>query len=245
MTSQVAFRNALLDAARPIPEGLVDAQGQPAGARYSVYRNNVAVSLREALETGFPAVAKLIGPDNFAKAAGLFLRQTPPSSPLMMHYGAGFPEFLASLEPLKPIGYLADVARLELMLRKSYHAADHTPLDPARLQNLSEEQLMAARLELAPSALMLRSLWPLHSIYHFTMSEGGPQPPARAEDVLITRPEFDPEPHLLPPGAGDFIEALLADKCFGDALAVAGDAFDLGGTLGLLLQGGALTDIHL
>lgn len=245
MISQTAFRTALLDAAQPIPEGLIDAQGQPAGARYSVYRNNVAVSLSEALETGFPAVAKLIGPENFAKAAGIFLRQSPPTSPLMMHYGAGFPAFLGGLEPLKSIGYLADVARLELALRKSYHAADHTPLDPAQLQELDEDQLMGARLILAPSAIMLRSQWPLQSIYRFTMTEGAPQPTAQPEDILINRPEFDPEPHLLPTGAGDFIESIAKGQSFGEALTHAGEDFDLGATLGLLLHGGALTDIHL
>ncbi|WP_299935247.1 DNA-binding domain-containing protein [uncultured Pelagimonas sp.] len=242
MTTQSDFRAALLDAALPVPPGLLDGQGQPAGRRYAVYRNNVAVSLAEALETAFPAVSKLIGAENFAKAAGLFLRQEPPSSPLMMHYGAGFPEFLASLEPLQSIGYLADVARLEQAMRQSYHAADASVLDPSRLQSLSEDQLMSARLILAPSVRLLRSPWPVLAVYNFTMNDGA-QPDAVAQDVLVTRPDYDPVPHLLPSGGADFVSALQNNLTFSDAMAAAGAEFDLGPTLSVLLSGGALSDI--
>ncbi len=244
MSTQTDFRAALLDAALPVPSGLLDGQGQPAGRRYAVYRNNVAVSLAEALETAFPAVAKLIGAENFAKAAGLFLRQEPPSSPLMMHYGAGFPEFLASLEPLQSIGYLADVARLEQALRQSYHAADAAILDPTRLQSLSEEQLMSATLVLSPSVRLLRSPWPVLAVYDFTLNDG-PQPEAVAQDVLVTRPDFDPVPHALPEGGADFVAALQQNKPFAEAMSEPGDGFDLGPTLSVLLSTGALSDINL
>ena len=243
MTSQAAFRSALLDAAEPVPSGLTDGQGRPAGRRYAVYRNNIAVSLREALATGFPAVEKLIGAENFAHVAGDFLRRTQPASPLMMHYGAGFPEFLADTAALGHIGYLADIARLELALRRSYHAADAGPADPAILQQLDEDALMAARMILAPAVEVVRSPWPILSIYDFTMTPGAPKPQPNAEDVIILRPEFDPQPHLLPIGGATFVAALGQGSPFGAAVEVAGDAFDLGATLSLLLQGGAITTI--
>ncbi|MDJ0820427.1 MAG: DNA-binding domain-containing protein [Paracoccaceae bacterium] len=245
MTSQAAFRTALLDAAQPVPPGLTDGKGRPAGRRYAVYRNNVAVSLREALATGFPAVEKLIGAENFAHVAGVFLRSAPPVSPLMMHYGAGFPEFLAGFKALGHIQYLAEVARLELALRRSYHAADAPVADPAILQSLDEEALMAAHMTLAPAVEVVRSPWPLWSIYTFTMTPGAPKPEARTEDVIILRAEFDPEPHLLPAGGAAFITALSNGAPFGEAVDAAGDAFDLGATLSLLLQGGAITDISI
>ncbi len=243
--SQSAFRAALLDASRDVPDGLRDGQGQPAGRRYAVYRNNVAVSLREALETGFPAVAKLLGAENFAHLAGAYLRADPPGSPVMMHYGAGFPAFLAAQEALGKLGYLADVARLELAMRRAYHAGDAPRLDPARLQGLDEAVLLAARLTLAPHVVLLRSPWPVLSVWRYTTLADQPKPQARAEDVMIVRPEYDPEPHLLPPGAFAFLSALQADESFGDALEAAGDGFDLPALLGLLLQTGALCDIDL
>ena len=161
----------------------------------------------------------------------------------MMHYGAGFPDFLAGLEPLAHIGYLGDAARLELALRESYHAADAPVFDPARLQGLEHEALTEARFVLAPSVRLTRSKWPLAQIYRYTMMADQPKPQAVAEDVLITRPEFDPIPHALPTGGGAFVAALLEDARFGAALEAAGEGFDLAATLGLLLQSGALSDV--
>ncbi|MCC1494799.1 DNA-binding domain-containing protein [Cognatishimia sp. F0-27] len=240
---QDAFRAALLDASHPIPSGLRDAQDRPAGRRYAVYRNNVAVSLREALATGFPAVAKLLGEENFNHVAGLYLRQNPPDSPVMMFYGASFPGFLETLPALSGLGYLGDVARLELAMREAYHAADAPALDPARLQGLEESALMAARFALAPATRIVTSPWPALSVWRYTLRPDQPKPAARAEDILVTRPEFDPEPHLLPDGGARFVLALQSGASFGTAIDAAGDGFDLPQMLGLLLKTGAITDL--
>ena len=246
MTTQSDFEGALLDANKPVPAGLSDGSGRPAGRRYWVYRNNVAVSLGDALGTGFPAISKLVGPQNFKNLAAIFLRQHPPKSPLMMHYGAEFPAFLEGFEPLKHLGYLGDVARIELALRQSYHAADATAADPTQLQRLGEAELMTCRMTLAPAVHILRSAWPAASIWAFNMVPGSPKPQAKPEDTLITRPEFDPMPHVLPHGAADFLIALAKGATFEDALKVAQSNaadFDLGATLNLALGHGAISDI--
>ncbi|WP_417603009.1 putative DNA-binding domain-containing protein [Primorskyibacter flagellatus] len=243
MTGQHSFRATLLDADLAIPDGLTDGLGRPAGARYNVYRNNVAVSLTEALETGFPTISKLIGPENFRAIAARYLRASPPTSPLMMHYGAGFPAFLETVEPLAHLGYLPDVARLELALRRSFHAADHTPADPALLQGVDENALMSCRLQLAPSAHLLRSPWPIVSIWAYNMRPGSPKPQARPEDALILRAEFDPEPHVLPDGGAGFVTALVRGESFGSAMTAAGEGFDVGAMLNLLFTHRAIARI--
>lgn len=244
MTSQTEFRSALLDATMPVPSGLLDGLGNPAGARYSVYRNNVAVSLTEALATAFPVIQNLIGEENFQKIAAIFLRQDPPTSPLMMHYGAGFPAFLQDFEPLAHIGYLADIARLEHALRQSYHAADSAAADPTILQSLSEDALMACKMRVAPSVRVLSSSWPLVSIWAYARDPSVGQPPAVPQDCVILRPEFDPMPHILPNGGLAFVTTLAKGQTFGAALTAAGDGFDLAAALNLLLSHGAITDIQ-
>lgn len=240
---QTAFRDAILDPDALRPAGLSDSNGQAAGRRFDVYRNNVAVSLAEALETAFPTIVKLVGAANFHILAGVFLRQHPPNSPLMMFYGDEMPEFLATFEPAKSLPYLPDVARLELAMRQSYHAADTTPVDPAAF-DIDPEALMASHFSLAPSLRLIRSRFPIHAIWRFNHEEGAPRPAMAAEDIVVLRPDMDPAPHLLPQGGAAFMGALLAGKPLGVAHEIATsetEVFDLAHTLSLLIGAGAIT----
>lgn len=244
---QDQFRAALLDPAQPVPEGLTDGAGAPAGRRYSVYRNNVAVSLTEALIEGFPVVTKLLGAVNMKGLAGLYLRRHPPTSPILMLYGDSFPDFVATVAQVAHLGYLADVARIDLALRHSYHAADADAVDPAALAALPPEALVAARLTLAPALRLIRSPWPIHAIWRFNTEDGAPKPEPGGQDVAVLRPGFDPEPHLLPPGGAACIAALMSGATLGeahDAGVTETPEFDLSQVLSILLAGGAICDIH-
>jgi hypothetical protein len=75
------------------------------------------------------------------------------------------------------------------------------------------------------------------------MRPGHPKPQAEAQDVLVTRPDFDPAPHPLPPGAATWLERLASGTPFGQAAAEAAEAcpaFDLAQALTLALQTRAL-----
>lgn len=238
--SQDHFREALLDPTAAIPEGLRDAQGAAAGRRYDVYRNNVVVSLSEAMIKAFPHVRGLLGEQNFDSLVPLFVRAHPPRTLLIMHYGADFPAFLEGFEPLKHLGYLADVARLDLALRASYHAADAPRFDPNILQE-APEILAETHLHLAPAACMLRSRWPLFDLWRRASDPTAPEPRAQGQAVLITRPEFDPVVHLLPTGGATWLTA-LATQPIGQAVETATAAapdFDFGASLTLALQSNA------
>lgn len=242
--AQSVFRNALIDADLAVPEGLKDGRGAPAGARFAVYRNNVVLSLTEALATGFPLVHKLLGGQTFDRLAGVFVRAHPPRSPLMMHYGAALPDFLDTFAPLAHIGYLSDCARLDLAIRRSYHAADAEPLDPIRLQQ-DPAAVMKLHIVPAPATQVLCSKWPLFDIWHFNMTPDAPKPEAVPQDVMVTRPDFDPQPHLLPSGAALWLDALTSGQSLGAAserAAATHPTFDLASALTLTLSTAALTE---
>ena len=240
--SQAAFAAALLDPEAPVPEGVVDPEGRPAPKRFSVYRNNVAGSLTRALEAAFPTVRKLVGDDFFAAMAGVYFRAHPPQSRMLMLYGDGMPEFLAEFPPAAALGYLPDMARIDQAMRESYHAADSQPLPEAEFQRLIGEDIAGLRLELAPSLRLVRSRWPVVSIWEAN-HEGGPAPRPGPEDAVILRPEFDPRPHRLPLGGAAFLSALSQGVRLGEAVEAAGPALDLSAVLGLLIQGRAITGV--
>lgn len=242
---QTLFHTALLDAQAPVPDGLTDGAGRPAGRRFNVYRNNVAASLTDALHTAFPSVSSLIGKVNMDGLAGLYLRAHPPETPMMMQYGAQFPDFIATLSQLSHLPYLPDMARLDLAMRHAYHAADATAIAADELAALPPDDLLRARVTLAPSLRVIRSQWPIHAIWQVTRTPDAPKPEPVAQDILITRPDFDPTIDLLPIGGADFLAALAQGAPLGTAIDAAPDAFDPGPVIAMLLHGQALTSLNL
>lgn len=246
--AQADFARALLAPDAAAPEGLSDPEGRRAGKRFDVYRNNVVASLTDALETAFPVVRKLVGVKNFRVLAAAYLRGHPPRTPLLMFYGETMPAFLETFAPVRSLGYLADVARLEQALREAYHAADVESADPACLAALSPEDLMAARLRLDPALRVIRSPWPVQAIWRYNSEPDAPKPAPGAEDVIVLRRVHDPEPIVLPPGAAAFLAALSRGVPLGKAHDDATDEateFDLAAVLRLLLTSGSIADINV
>jgi len=233
--TQSAFIAAVLDPDAPVPMGLTDASGHPVAARFNVYRNNVAVSLKEALSSGFPAIKSLLGAAFFDAMTGVYLRAHPPKSPRLALYGETFPEFLAGFVPLRHLPYLPDVARLEYVLRQSYHAADATALTADAMQN---PDALIRPLRLAPSVFWIESAYPVTQIHAAAL--GGSNPTGGGETALITRAAFDPVATGFPPGTSAVLTALNAGTPLGEALDVAPAALDLSAFLCALLTGGAL-----
>lgn len=245
IVTQTAFRKGLLDPSLPAPEGLQNPDGAQATKRFDVYRNNVAVSLSDALEAAFPVVRKLVGDEFFRAMAGVYLRKFPPSSPLMMFYGEHLPQFLKRFEPTKNHRYLPDIAKVELAIRKAYHAGDAAPIDGQALGAIAPDDLMALRMTIAPAVQVVSSEnYPIHAIYMANTREEAPKPQPGAESVLITRPQFDPMIHKITSTDAACIIALQDGKSLGMALAEAGDGLDLGAVLGLLLSQSAITKLN-
>ena len=241
--SQSEFTSALFNPDVAPPLGLKDPQGRPAGRRFSVYRNNVAVSLTEALETAFPVVRKLVGDEFFRATAGIYLRQHPPKSPLLMQYGEDFPDFLSGFPPASSLGYLPDVARLEVALRVAYHAADTAPLDASAANDIDPSQIVHARLGIAPAVRVLESDWPIHSIWRANMEKTAPKPSMRPECVLITRPAYDPRVTLISKSQAEVVRALISGQSILASISAASETPDMQQLLGELMAGEAITKI--
>jgi len=241
--SDASFSTGLLDPERPAPEGLVTPEGQPATRRYAIYRNNVTLGLTEALEAGLPVIRKIVGERFFQAMAVVFVRNHPPTSPILAGYGAEMPGFLRGFAPVAHLKYLPDIARLELALRRAYHAGDVAPIATETLGAIPPERLMRARLRLAPPVQLLSSRFAIHDIWTFNTAEGAPRPGNVAQDVLITRPGLTPIPTALDRAGAEFTAALLAGKSFGAAITSGGAGLDLPATLALLLGQAAITSI--
>ncbi|MEO3428254.1 DNA-binding domain-containing protein [Pelagibius sp. CAU 1746] len=251
---QADFAAALRDPALPVPAGVRQAARReqvkrPQSRRFDVYRNNMMVSLIEALEATFPAVKRLVGADFFKAAAKVYIRQAPPRSPVLLLYGETFGDFLDGFEPAAGVPYLGDVARLEWARVAAYHAADAEPLPIERLAAVPQGLLTETRFTLHPSLRLVSSKYPAASLWAAT---SGADPEAevdmkRGEDAAVLRPMLAVDLRLLPPGGHTFMAALAAGRSLGDAADHAAQAvadFDLARHLQGLFQLGAVAALH-
>ncbi len=242
---------ALLDPALPVPGGLVGPDGSPSARRFAVYRNNVVIGLAATLATSFPAVCRIVGDEFFQTMAAAFARATPPSSPILLDYGAGFADFIAACPPASSLPYLPDVARIERAWREAYHAAEAAALFAEDLAEIPGERAAALRLALHPSLRLVRSRFPALTIWRMNVADGVPAPvdlEAGGEDALILRPAADVTVLSLPPGAAELVTALARGESLGEAAACALDAapaFDLAGALAALIAAGAFVAYDL
>ncbi len=243
---QRGFAAAILDPARPMPDGLVGPDGEPGPKRFAVYRNNVVVGLTETLKDAFPAVHRIVGADFFRAMARAYVMVEPPRSPILLDYGAGFPDFIRQFEPAAVLPYLADVARIERAWTEAYHAPEASPIDPTAFMAIAPDQLPSARLMLHPSLRVVRSRFPALTIWQMNVADGVPAPvdlAADGEDVLVVRPSADVEVRSIPNGSLEFIQALADGKSVLAALEaalIANSHFDLSANLSDLMRAGAV-----
>ena len=248
MSSQKAFATALLDPTSACPAGLKSWNNSDPAKRFAVYRNNVAVSLIDALADSFPVVQMLVGEEFFRAMARVFVLSSPPLLPMLVRYGETFPEFVAGFAPAQSLPYLADMARLELARVQAYHAADAEPVEQEELvRAMTEpEQVAQLRFKLHPSMQVLRSAYAVVTLWAAHQGEQAIDQihPDEPEDALILRSALEVQVVLLPGGAATFVQALLEGLALGQAAARALEEdpeFNLSQNLALLLRLGAIT----
>src|SRR6516164_2233302 len=244
-----AFASSLLDPGLATPVVVAGPAGKRADKRYNVYRNNVALSLIDALAALYPAVQRITGVDFFRAMARSHIRATPPSSPLLFEYGRDFPAFIEWYEYAQGMPWLADTARIERAWLDAYHAADASVLVAADLASVSPERLAELVFMPHPATRLARSRYAAVTIFAANRKPASVQDvhASQAEDALITRPEFDVVVRRLAPGQAEFVSALMAGRPLGVAAAAALEArshFDVGMGLATLIESGACTSVQ-
>ena len=243
------FARVLLDPTAAVPVGLVGPDGMPTQKRFAVYRNNVAVGLIEALQANFPATCRIVGEEFFRAMARDYVILEPPTSPILLDYGAGFPDFVAKFEPAGSLPYLGDVARIERAWSEAYHAPEALPLEPDVLAAIPRDRIADIRLKIHPSLRVIRSRFPALTIWRMNVADGVPAPvdlDASGEDVLIVRPAADVEVRLIPLGGAEFAIALASGRSLVQATKSAlnvSSVFDLSANLTALMHAGALVGV--
>lgn len=202
--------------------------------RLQVYRNNVFVSLTQALADVYPVLLRLVGEDYFGQAARRFIREHPSRSGDLHDFGRELAGFLARVPEAASLPYLADVAALEWAWHEAFHAADAPPLDATRLAGMSEDEVAQLRWPLHPAARLVASRYPVLAIWEANQ-EGAPAGGEVSLDagpdwLLVMRRGLARTIERLAPGEHSLLAALgsgapLAEAC--EAALAASPGIDL------------------
>jgi hypothetical protein len=234
-TQQEAFYRALLH--QDPPPGISAPVPAMQKARFAVYRNNMLHSLTRALAQRFVVVEQLVGTAFFAATARAFIAAHPPTSPVLLHWGAEFAPFLDHFAPAAALPFLGDVARLEYARGQAYHAADCAAITQDKL---AVADPAALRLVLHPSVTLFYSQHPAVQIWQAHQA-GAPKIPLKAgpDYALIGRkPDFS----ILVAALDAPNYQLISQLAAGVPLGRAAREIDPTTMLSLLLQQGFIID---
>ena len=236
---QASFAEAIFLDEAPMPVTVSSASGAAAASRFGVYRNNVIAGLINAIAARYPVTRKLLWPETFDVFARMFVAAEPPRSPVLIAYGDSFPQYLRSIGQGASAEYLADIAELEAARTRAYHAADVAPVSREAFAALDADELPQLRLELHPSVSLVKSRFPVVTIWETNRHANDNAIHQWAEkSALIARPHLAVEVWRLTPGACAFLTAIAAGETIGAAIAQATAAapdFDLGACMAVLI----------
>lgn len=207
------------------------------------YANGTTAARVGALRVAFPAVAALLGDTPFQALASSFARATPARDWDLNAYGSELPDWIAAQQRDADGAALADVARIDWAMHRAAFADDRPPLDGAALAVAAAEQPTPLRLLAHPATALLRSEYPVASLWRSARDDTMSAPAGTAQSVLVGRQggevgedTGDERVWMRPvqPGEAAFVAALLAGRCLAEAVAAAGAAeagFDFGTTI--------------
>ncbi|PHS28391.1 MAG: hypothetical protein COA84_00990 [Robiginitomaculum sp.] len=141
-------------------------------SRLGIHQSNFRVTTTKSMQGIYKAISRLVGDEYFAALMTGFLKENPPSSSSLTHYGAGFADFLRTFAPVQAnLPWLAPVARLDWAWFIAYGAANAPALNAENLQNISPEKLPASAPGLHVTATLLRFSVPAYSIWQTNIED--------------------------------------------------------------------------
>lgn len=218
-------------------------------ARLNVYRNNVFVSLIDALSDIFPVTQTLVGEDFFRAMAREYVQQSLPKSPVISEYGENFADFIAQFPPAQSLPFLANLAALEhgmLTLTNEAEQATLSQQDVAEAFSQVEDP-SDLLLALPASSKIFVSPYAIGSIYKAHLNDGdtrlGEVKVDSTEHLFLVKSHLYAQLHIITKAEAIFFKNLLQGKSLAEAAPDEED-FDLGSCLAELIEWKVLTQIQ-
>lgn len=196
---QQHFLHYLNDAPNSLPDLVTASAGVSVERRLHIYHHAYRARLVEVMQDIFERVWAYLGDDGFADTARAYIGAYPPRGRTLSGFGADFPAWL--LTHFSGDGEIADVAKIDWLLRVAFDGADGVALPIRSLSTLAALQPRdwgAVHFRFHPT-VTLSSLHTNAAAIWEALNHARPPPPAerlvRSRALVVWRKLF--QPHFL------------------------------------------------
>lgn len=184
----------------------------PIATRLGIYHHAYRSRLVEALCSNYPALAKLLGAEQFAQLGAEYIDACDSRTFSVRHYGDQLSKFVKT--PL-----LVDLARWEWTMADVFDAADATSLGVKALESVPPEEWSDIRLGFHPSMRRLSLSSNAVQVWKALGSDAAvPEPQSDIEPVtwLLWRHDLKTLFRSLSAPEAQMVDGAIAGRSFGD-----------------------------
>ncbi|MBV8341362.1 MAG: putative DNA-binding domain-containing protein [Gammaproteobacteria bacterium] len=169
---QQDFQDHLLRGGTAVEGHVLGTARVPVATRLGIYSRAYGSRLADALESNYPALAKLAGPVEFQTLAADYVRTHDSPFFSIRYYGDALAEFLATHEDYAAAPVLAELARWEWAMTCVFDAADATPLGHEAFARFAPQHWGRLRFTLHPSLRRLTLSWNVPQLWQALTGDG-------------------------------------------------------------------------
>jgi hypothetical protein len=255
MSALARQQQALLEAlfAWPAENAVMNmaSYAQDTGSRgLKVYQSNGHALAQRALQSAYPVIAQLVGPESFADLCRALWHAHPPTCGDIAQWGQVLVSFLRTSAQLQDEPYVSDVAAAEWALHVC-ESAPNIDADLSTLALLTTHEPEKLGFDFAPGCAVVQSAWPIASILgaHLehtpSLAEAGHLlRDGVAQDAVVWRCSLRPTVRQALAGEAGFLGLSLNGANVAQALDGAPD-LDFGAWLPLAVAGGLVLSVRL
>ncbi|MDO9001947.1 MAG: DNA-binding domain-containing protein [Aquabacterium sp.] len=197
-------------------------QGPSLRLGLAAYQGNASATAERVLAAAYPTVQALLGDEALALLARQLWHHHPPTQGDLTAWGQDLPDWLNGLAEVQAWPYLADCARLDWARHTAEHARDAL-FEAESLALLGTQDPAHLRLELRPGLSVIRSDWPVVTLWQAHQADSAEDPAQaaamldkvrealrarQAETAVVWRPQWRAEVLAVPEAMVDWMSAL-------------------------------------
>ena len=248
------FQAFMLRTSRDIESHVVGTERVPVATRLAIYGDGYRSRLIEVLAANYPALAKLLGPEDFTALGTAYVRAHDSSFRSVRYYGAELATFLSAQPEYEQVPVLGELARWEWAMTEVFDAADAVPIGPAALAQIAPARWAELCFEFHPSLRRLELFWNAPQLWKALTTDGAErrQPEVRADATpwVLWREELQTYFRSLQESEAEALDAARGGASFGEICGVlaahcseAEIPRQAAGYLKQWLQDGLITDV--